>query len=189
MKMNVFFLNGWLVIGTGCLFPRIALYGLDPPGSKERHPTFYSWCCTSRKKAKFSTLEENCALRVGDSDEEDMNLSLAPKKFENSTLFIDSIPVAEFQSRQLAVHPPGALTISRELLDTSIVVEAISRISCWGEDKTKLGKRVGRSYGSVMEDVVTGYKMHNMEWKSVYYVIKRDAFRGTAPINLTYRLH
>ncbi|KAH6780676.1 cellulose-synthase like D2 [Perilla frutescens var. hirtella] len=31
--------------------------------------------------------------------------------------------------------------------------------------------------------------MHNMGWKSVYYVIKRDAFRGTAPINLTDRLH
>ncbi|CAI9295149.1 unnamed protein product [Lactuca saligna] len=83
-----------------------------------------------------------------------MDLSLAPKKFENSTLLIDSIPVAEFQSQQLAVHPPGALTISRELLDASIVVEATSMISCWGEDKTELGKRVGRIYESVMEDVL-----------------------------------
>ena len=39
------------------------------------------------------------------------------------------------------------------------------------------------------EDVVTGYRMHNRGWKSVYCVTKRDAFRGTAPINLTDRLH
>jgi len=31
--------------------------------------------------------------------------------------------------------------------------------------------------------------MHNKGWKSVYCVTKRDAFRGTAPINLTDRLH
>nr|TKR78434.1 cellulase synthase 3 family protein [Populus alba] len=31
--------------------------------------------------------------------------------------------------------------------------------------------------------------MHNRGWKSVYCVTKRDAFRGTAPINLTDRLH
>ncbi|XWS49507.1 hypothetical protein CRYUN_Cryun12cG0009000 [Craigia yunnanensis] len=31
--------------------------------------------------------------------------------------------------------------------------------------------------------------MHNRGWRSVYCVTKRDAFRGTAPINLTDRLH
>jgi cellulose synthase-like protein len=36
---------------------------------------------------------------------------------------------------------------------------------------------------------VTGYRMHNRGWRSVYCVTKRDAFRGTAPINLTDRLH
>ncbi|KAL5080904.1 hypothetical protein RYX36_009325 [Vicia faba] len=67
--------------------------------------------------------------------------------------------------------------------------EAISVISCWYEDKTEWGQRVGWIYGSVTEDVVTGYRMHNRRWKSVYCVTKRDAFRGTAPINLTDRLH
>lgn len=36
---------------------------------------------------------------------------------------------------------------------------------------------------------MTGYRMHNRGWRSVYCVTKRDAFRGTAPINLTDRLH
>ncbi|KAD4584250.1 hypothetical protein E3N88_21851 [Mikania micrantha] len=189
-------LQGPVYVGTGCLFRRIALYGFDPPRTKERHPSFCSCCFTGRNKAKFSTPEENRALRMGDSDDEDMNLSLAPKKFGNSTLLIDSIPVAEFQGRPLADHPavkngrpPGALTIPRELLDASTVAEAISVISCWYEDKTEWGHRVGWIYGSVTEDVVTGYRMHNRGWKSIYCVTKRDAFRGTAPINLTDRLH
>lgn len=37
--------------------------------------------------------------------------------------------------------------------------------------------------------MVTGYRMHNRGWRSVYCIPKRDAFRGTAPINLTDRLH
>lgn len=57
------------------------------------------------------------------------------------------------------------------------------------EDKTEWGDRVGWIYGSVTEDVVTGYRMHNRGWRLVYYITKRDAFRGSAPINLTDRLH
>lgn len=192
-------LMGPVYVGTGCLFRRIALYGFDPPRAKEHH----SGCCGRRNKkhssasaAALHTREENRALRMGDSDDEEMNLSLLPKRFGNSAFLIDSIPVAEFQGRPLADHPsikngrpPGALTIPRDHLDASTVAEAISVISCWYEDKTEWGQRVGWIYGSVTEDVVTGYRMHNRGWKSVYCVTKRDAFRGTAPINLTDRLH
>lgn len=31
--------------------------------------------------------------------------------------------------------------------------------------------------------------MHNRGWRSIYCLTKRDAFRGSAPINLTDRLH
>ncbi|KAG8649083.1 cellulose synthase-like protein D3 [Manihot esculenta] len=191
-------LMGPVYVGTGCLFRRIALYGFDPPRAKEHHPGCFS-CCFERHKSHSSvgnTPEENRALRMGDSDDEEMNLSEFPKKFGNSTFLVDSIPVAEFQGRPLADHPavkngrpPGALTIPRELLDASTVAEAISVVSCWYEDKTEWGQRIGWIYGSVTEDVVTGYRMHNRGWKSVYCVTKRDAFRGTAPINLTDRLH
>ncbi|GAB4858174.1 Cellulose synthase-like protein D3 [Ancistrocladus abbreviatus] len=190
-------LQGPVYVGTGCLFRRMALYGFDPPRSKEHSPSFWS-CCFPRSKRAMAekALEENRALRMGDSDEEEMPLALFPKKFGNSRFLIDSIPVAEFQGRPLADHPavkngrpPGALTIGRELLDASTVAEAINVISCWYEDKTEWGERVGWIYGSVTEDVVTGYRMHNRGWKSIYCVTKRDAFRGTAPINLTDRLH
>lgn len=62
-------------------------------------------------------------------------------------------------------------------------------VKCRYEDKTEWGDRIGWIYGSVTEDVVTGYRMHNRGWRSIYCITKRDAFRGTAPINLTDRLH
>nr|GME00064.1 cellulose synthase-like protein D3 [Ipomoea batatas] len=192
-------LQGPVYVGTGCLFRRTALYGFDPPRTKEYHPGCCSCCFARRRKNHASVAnapEENKALRMGDFDDEEMNLASFPKRFGNSSFLIDSIPVAEFQGRPLADHPavkngrpPGALTIPRELLDASTVAEAISVISCWYEDKTEWGNRVGWIYGSVTEDVVTGYRMHNRGWRSVYCVTKRDAFRGTAPINLTDRLH
>ncbi|XAR71531.1 1,4-beta-D-xylan synthase [Bertholletia excelsa] len=168
-------LQGPFYVGTGCLFRRVALYGFGPPRSKDHHPGF---CLPGRRKsmavANTPEEEENRALRIGDSDDEDTNLSLDPKTFRNSTLLIDSIPVAEFQGRPLADHPavkngrpPGALTIPREVLDASTVAEAISVISCWYEDKTEWGQRVGWIYGSVTEDVVTGYRMHNRGWKCI----------------------
>ncbi|CAI0460043.1 unnamed protein product [Linum tenue] len=57
--------------------------------------------------------------------------------------------------------------------------------------RTKLSgeKESGWIYGLVTEDVVTGYRMRNRGWRSIYCVTKRDAFRGTTPINLTDRLH
>ncbi|KAG5589301.1 hypothetical protein H5410_039815 [Solanum commersonii] len=188
-------LQGPFYVGTGCLFRRTALYGFDPPRAKDRHPDCCS-CCFGRGKSKATVADETRGLRMGDIDDEDMDLALFPKRFGNSSVLIDSIPVAEFQGRPLADHPsvkygrpPGALTIPRELLDASTVAEAVSVISCWYEDKTEWGNRVGWIYGSVTEDVVTGYRMHNRGWKSIYCVTKRDAFRGTAPINLTDRLH
>ncbi|CAH1415237.1 unnamed protein product [Lactuca virosa] len=195
-------IQGPVYVGTGTLFRRTALYGFDPPRSKDYQSGFS--CCFGRKKKSKSSVssapDEHKGLRMGDDydpdSDSDMNLSLFPKKFGNSSLLIDTIPIAEFQGRPLADHPavqngrpPGALTIPRELLDASTVAEAISVISCWYEDKTEWGNRVGWIYGSVTEDVVTGYRMHNRGWRSIYCVTKRDAFRGTAPINLTDRLH
>ncbi|KAG6526388.1 cellulose synthase-like protein D2 [Zingiber officinale] len=190
-------LQGPVYVGTGCLFRRIALYGFDPPRSKEHRSGCCSCCFPQKRKNQAAVAsEETRALRLGDYEDDEMAMSTFPKKFGNSSFLIDSIPVAELQGRPLADHPavqygrqPGILTAPRELLDASTVAEAISVISCWYEDKTEWGERVGWIYGSVTEDVVTGYRMHNRGWKSVYCVTKPDAFRGTAPINLTDRLH
>lgn len=49
--------------------------------------------------------------------------------------------------------------------------------------------QVGWIYGSVTEDILTGFKMHCHGWRSVYCIPKRAAFKGSAPINLSDRLH
>ncbi|XP_011000846.1 PREDICTED: cellulose synthase-like protein D4 [Populus euphratica] len=172
--------QGPVYVGTGCMFRRFALYGFDPPNTNK----------TEQKKDS-----ETLPLATSEFDP-DLDFNLLPKRFGNSTLLAESIPVAEFQGRPLADHPavkygrpPGALRVPREPLDATTVAEAVSVISCWYEDKTEWRDRVGWIYGSVTEDVVTGYRMHNRGWRSVYCISKRDAFRGSAPINLTDRLH
>ncbi|XP_059660298.1 cellulose synthase A catalytic subunit 4 [UDP-forming]-like [Cornus florida] len=72
---------------------------------------------------------------------------------------------------------------------TSLIKEAIHVISCGYEEKTGWGKEFGWMYGSVTEDILTGFKMHCRGWKSVYCMPKRSAFKGSAPINLSDRLH
>ena len=49
--------------------------------------------------------------------------------------------------------------------------------------------QVGWIYGSVTEDILTGFKMHCHGWRSVYCIPKLAAFKGSAPINLSDRLH
>ena len=49
--------------------------------------------------------------------------------------------------------------------------------------------QIGWIYGSVTEDILTGFKMHVRGWRSIYCMPSRPAFKGSAPINLTDRLH
>ncbi|XP_076883425.1 cellulose synthase-like protein D4 isoform X2 [Bidens hawaiensis] len=181
-------LQGPFYVGTGCMFRRFALYGFDPPKVDFTTPK-------KKDGAGSNPPAETQALKASDFDP-DLDVNELPRRFGNSTLLANSIPVAEFQGRPIADHPavkygrpPGALRNSREPLDATTVAEAVSVISCWYEDKTEWGDRVGWIYGSVTEDVVTGYRMHNRGWRSIYCLTKRDAFRGSAPINLTDRLH
>ncbi|KAF0925539.1 hypothetical protein E2562_017150 [Oryza meyeriana var. granulata] len=72
---------------------------------------------------------------------------------------------------------------------SKLFIESIAVAEYQGRPLQDHPSRVGWIYGSVTEDVVTGYRMHNRGWRSVYCITRRDAFRGTAPINLTDRLH
>ncbi|KAI3964472.1 hypothetical protein MKX01_007162 [Papaver californicum] len=183
-------IQGPVYVGTGCLFRRFALYGFHPPRANEYSGIFgQNKTPAPHFHAQSEEEDENQPLNT----HPDLNL---PQKFGSSTMFTDSIAVAEFQGRPLADHqsikngrPPGALLAPRPPLDAPTCAEAVAVISCWYEDKTEWGDRIGWIYGSVTEDVVTGYRMHNRGWRSVYCITKRDAFRGTAPINLTDRLH
>ncbi|KAJ3692561.1 hypothetical protein LUZ60_011656 [Juncus effusus] len=184
-------LQGPEYVGTGCMFRRIALYGFDPP--RQKPPRHCSDCCFPRNKHSYDDESEDQPLRPANVLP---GMSTWPRKFGTSHMFIDSITIAEYAGRPLADHRTVkhgrealALIGARPPLDSAMVAEAIGVISCWYEDKTDWGRTVGWVYGSITEDVVTGFKMHTRGWRSAYCITKRDAFRGTAPINLTDRLH
>ncbi|KAL1316943.1 hypothetical protein AAHE18_15G101100 [Arachis hypogaea] len=49
--------------------------------------------------------------------------------------------------------------------------------------------QIGWIYRSVTKDILTGFKMHCRGWRSIYCIPLRPAFKGSAPINLSDRLH
>nr|APU87553.1 CesA9 [Plantago cunninghamii] len=197
-------IQGPIYVGTGCVFRRQALYGYDAP-KKVKPPgktcnCLPDWCCccfgSKRKdkkgksedgKKKSKSREASTQIHALENIEEGIEgiesekTSLMPqvkfeKKFGQSPVFIASTLVED------GGVPPGASS-------ASLLKEAIHVISCGYEDKTEWGKEVGWIYGSVTEDILTGFKMHCHGWRSVYCIPKRPAFKGSAPINLSDRLH
>ncbi|XP_013611243.1 PREDICTED: cellulose synthase A catalytic subunit 6 [UDP-forming]-like [Brassica oleracea var. oleracea] len=199
-------LQGPIYVGTGCVFRRQALYGFDAPKKKKApRKTCNCWpkwcflCCGSRKNRKAKTaaaekkkknreaskqihalenIEEGRVTTKGSNVElstEAMQLKLE-KKFGQSPVFVAS---ARMENGGMA----------RNASPACLLKEAIQVISCGYEDKTEWGKEIGWIYGSVTEDILTGFKMHSHGWRSVYCTPKLPAFKGSAPINLSDRLH
>ncbi|XP_027092801.2 cellulose synthase A catalytic subunit 2 [UDP-forming]-like [Coffea arabica] len=196
-------IQGPIYVGTGCVFRRQALYGYDAPKKKKPPgktcnclPKLCCCCCCSRNKnkkgkskdkKKTKGRETSTQIHALENIEEGIEgidsekSSLMPqikfeKKFGQSPVFIASTLLED------GGVPPGATP-------SSLLKEAIHVISCGYEDKTEWGKEVGWIYGSVTEDILTGFKMHCHGWRSVYCIPKRPAFKGSAPINLSDRLH
>ncbi|XP_068653684.1 cellulose synthase A catalytic subunit 4 [UDP-forming] [Aristolochia californica] len=209
-------IQGPVYVGTGCVFNRPALYGYDPPVSQKRPKMtcdcWPSWCCCccggsrkSKKKAgrgglggfhgKKKAMMKKQYSKKGSSppfDLEDIEEGLEgydeleksslmsqknfEKRFGQSPVFITSTLMEEGGLPQ-GTNP------------NTLIKEAVHVISCGYEEKTEWGKEIGWIYGSVTEDILTGFKMHCRGWKSVYCMPERPAFKGSAPINLSDRLH
>ncbi|KAL0543527.1 hypothetical protein IC582_018624 [Cucumis melo] len=195
-------LQGPIYVGTGCVFRRVALYGYDAP-TKKKPPSktcncLPKWCClccgsrskkgkannSKKKKTKHREASkqihalENIEEGIEDLSIEKLNASeiKLAKKFGQSPVFVASTLLEN-----------GG--VPHDVSAASLLREAIQVISCGYEDKTEWGKEVGWIYGSVTEDILTGFKMHCHGWRSVYCIPKRPAFKGSAPINLSDRLH
>ncbi|XP_043715668.1 cellulose synthase A catalytic subunit 2 [UDP-forming]-like isoform X3 [Telopea speciosissima] len=197
-------IQGPIYVGTGCVFRRQALYGYDAPVKKKPPgktcncwPRWCCLCCGSRKKnrkmkpkkekKKIKHRETSTQIHALENIEEGiegidseksslMSQTKFEKKFGQSPVFIAATLLED------GGVPLGASS-------ASLLKEAIHVISCCYEDKTEWGKEVGWIYGSVTEDILTGFKMHCHGWRSVYCIPKRPAFKGSAPINLSDRLH
>ncbi|KAK9272441.1 hypothetical protein L1049_002814 [Liquidambar formosana] len=204
-------LQGPIYVGTGCVFRRQALYGYDAPIKKKRPgkacncwPKWCCLCCGSRKnkkvkpkkekKKKTKLMEASKQIHALENIEEGLikkDIEEEEMKTEKSSL--TSQVKLEKKFGQSLVFTASTLLenggVPKEASPASLLKEAVQVISCGYEDKTEWGKEVGWIYGSVTEDILTGFKMHCHGWRSVYCIPKRPAFKGSAPINLSDRLH
>ncbi|KAI3800806.1 hypothetical protein L1987_28902 [Smallanthus sonchifolius] len=187
-------IQGPVYVGTGCVFYRQALYGYGPQSLPTLpNPSSSSCCCCGPKKPK-KDLEEfkrdsrrddlNAAIfnlkEIESYDDYERSLLISQMSFEKtfgmSSVFIES-----------TLMENGGLAESAN--PATMINEAIHVISCGYEEKTAWGKEIGWIYGSVTEDILTGFKMHCRGWRSIYCMPVRPAFKGSAPINLSDRLH
>ncbi|KAI3847701.1 hypothetical protein MKW92_038288 [Papaver armeniacum] len=193
-------IQGPVYVGTGTMFNRQALYGYGPPSlpSLPKSSSSCSWCCCfscccrSKKPSKDASEMYRDSKRedldaaifnlreIENYDEHDRSLLISQMSFEKtfglSTVFIEST-MMEYGGVADSANP------------STLIKEAIHVISCGYEEKTEWGKEIGWIYGSVTEDILTGFKMHCRGWRSIYCMPVRPAFKGSAPINLSDRLH
>ncbi|XP_061342739.1 cellulose synthase A catalytic subunit 8 [UDP-forming] isoform X1 [Gastrolobium bilobum] len=185
-------IQGPVYVGTGCVFNRQALYGYSPPSMPNLPRSSSCCCCPSKKPAKdVSELyrdakreELDAAIfnlrEIENYDEYERSMLISQMSFEKtfglSTVFIES-----------TLMENGGLPESAD--PSMLIKEAIHVISCGYEEKTEWGKEIGWIYGSVTEDILTGFKMQCRGWRSIYCMPLRPAFKGSAPINLSDRLH
>ncbi|KAE7995878.1 hypothetical protein FH972_000641 [Carpinus fangiana] len=187
-------IQGPVYVGTGCVFNRQALYGYGPPSmpSLPKSSSSSCCCCPSKKPSKDALELHRDAKRdeldaaifnlreIDNYDEYERSMLISQKSFEKtfglSSVFIEST-MMENGGVPESVNP------------AALINEAIHVISCGYEEKTSWGKEIGWIYGSVTEDILTGFKLHCRGWRSIYCMPLRPAFKGSAPINLSDRLH
>nr|ABZ01579.1 cellulose synthase-like CslF7 [Hordeum vulgare subsp. vulgare] len=147
-------------------------------------PIYLGTGCMFRRAALYS-IDPPLWWSHGDSDA-GKDVAAEADKFGVSTPFLGSVRAAlnlnRSEQRNTGTSPPCSS-------DAAAVGEATALVSCGYEDRTAWGREIGWIYGTVTEDVATGFCMHRRGWRSAYCATAPDAFRGTAPINLTDRLH
>lgn len=196
-------IQGPIYVGTGCVFRRQALYGFDAPKA-EKEPTrtcncLPKWCCCCKSRKKNKKVKVKQEKKKKKSKRSDASLlifnseDIEVEGIESEKLaFISQIKL-EKKFGQSPVFVSSTLLenggVPQNASPASLLKEAIHVISCGYEDKTDWGKEVGWIYGSVTEDILTGFKMHCHGWRSIYCIPPRPAFKGSAPINLSDRLH
>ncbi|KAF8779029.1 hypothetical protein HU200_003135 [Digitaria exilis] len=193
-------LQGPVYVGTGCVFNRTALYGYEPPVKKKK-PGLFSSLCGGRKKtskSKKKSSEKKKSHKHTDSSVpvfnlEDIEEGIEGSQFDDEKSLIMSQMSLEKRFGQSSVFVASTLMeyggVPQSATPESLLKEAIHVISCGYEDKTDWGSEIGWIYGSVTEDILTGFKMHARGWRSIYCMPKRPAFKGSAPINLSDRLN
>ncbi|GKA07312.1 cellulose synthase-like protein G3 [Tanacetum coccineum] len=77
---------------------------------------------------------------------------------------------------------------SKAMTSRDVLVAAHEAARCNYEEDTKWGRQIGFRYGTLTEDMYTGFRLHCEGWKSVLGNPKRAAFLGGSPSNLNDNL-
>ncbi|TYG56518.1 hypothetical protein E1A91_D08G067500v1 [Gossypium mustelinum] len=196
-------IQGPVYVGTGCVFNRTALYGYEPPlqPKHKRAGVLSSLCGGSRKKSSKSSKKGSDKKKSGKPVDptvpvfslDDIEEGVEGAGFDDEKSLLMSQMSLEQRFGQSAVFVASTLMenggVPQSATPETLLKEAIHVISCGYEDKTDWGSEIGWIYGSVTEDILTGFKMHARGWRSIYCMPKRPAFKGSAPINLSDRLN
>ncbi|KAF9621845.1 hypothetical protein IFM89_028433 [Coptis chinensis] len=190
-------IQGPVYVGTGCMFNRQALYGYGPASlpSLPKPSSSCSWCCCCKRSKKPS---KDVSEVYRDSKREDLNAAIFNlREIENYDDYERSLLISQMSFEKTfgmsTVFIESTMMENGGVADSAnpsmMIKEAIHVISCGYEEKTAWGKEIGWIYGSVTEDILTGFKMHCRGWRSIYCMPARPAFKGSAPLNLSDRLH
>ncbi|KAL0339093.1 UNVERIFIED_CONTAM: Cellulose synthase A catalytic subunit [UDP-forming] [Sesamum angustifolium] len=196
-------IQGPVYVGTGCVFNRTALYGYEPPHKpKHKKPGLFSSCFgrsskKSSKSSKKGSDKKKSSKHVDPTvpifNLEDIEEGVEGAGFDDEKTLLMSQMSLEKRFGQSAVFVASTLMenggVPQSATPDTLLKEAIHVISCGYEDKTEWGSEIGWIYGSVTEDILTGFKMHARGWRSIYCMPPRPAFKGSAPINLSDRLN
>ncbi|VAH79719.1 unnamed protein product [Triticum turgidum subsp. durum] len=190
-------IQGPVYVGTGCCFYRQALYGYGPPSLPalpKSSACSFCCCCCPKKKVEKTEKEMHRDSRREDLESAIFNLREIDNYDEYERSMLISQMSFEKSFGQSSVFIESTLMenggVPESVDPSTLIKEAIHVISCGYEEKTEWGKEVSCwIYGSVTEDILTGFKMHCRGWRSIYCMPIRPAFKGSAPINLSDRLH
>lgn len=150
-------LQGAIYCGTGCFHRRKALYGVPPAADQYNN--------------KDVRQVHNHAKVFHDLKASSWSLKGLSSIFGPSSALAASAQTV-MRGTQYSVPSPS-----------SAIDEALNVASCRYESNTAWGKEVGWMYGSTVEDVMTGFKIHCLGWHSVFCIPEQPSFLGTAPSN------
>ncbi|GAB2232710.1 hypothetical protein Droror1_Dr00011757 [Drosera rotundifolia] len=195
-------IQGPVYVGTGCVFNRTALYGYEPPHKPKSKKAQVLSSCFGRKKNRSSKSSKKGSEKksIKEMDPtvpiynlDDIEEGIEGAGFDEEKSLLMSRMDLEKRFGQSSVFVESTLWenggVPSYMDPDNLLKEAIHVISCGYEDKTDWGSEIGWIYGSVTEDILTGFKMHARGWRSIYCMPKRPAFKGSAPINLSDRLN
>ncbi|XVF51276.1 hypothetical protein PTKIN_Ptkin04bG0172000 [Pterospermum kingtungense] len=74
--------------------------------------------------------------------------------------------------------------VNKPIISPDVLALAHHVASCSYEKQNKWGSEMGFRYGSLVEDLYTGYRLHCDGWRSIFCNPERAAFLGNMPINL-----